>query len=158
MNTTLLDTYNKAMEAVTAKTNIKIDTIALNHGNGPFKRMIFSTSNGITFAEMEIYELDHAPIYRVSIYNMITILTKTSKELEPAPLPPENKVYDAVMAYAIKNYDNGWDTLVECYSREEVISAMEDATTTKQALQNVDENLGIKLYDEVRKDIQATAF
>jgi hypothetical protein len=65
----------------------------------------------------------------------------------------------AVREHARKNYnDGGWDTIVECYDdadiEREIIEGK--ATTTEEAIAYIGK--GCKIYDDYRKDIQATAF
>jgi len=63
-----------------------------------------------------------------------------------------------VKEFAYENYDNGWDSLVECHDDAEIRTAIGRARTLKGALKNVDEALGITLYAERRSDIESTIF
>lgn len=66
---------------------------------------------------------------------------------------------EAVKAHANTNYEeDGWDYLVECYSDEEVAELILDAgaKTNAEAIKAVGEVMKIK--DDYRKEIQATAW
>jgi len=40
---------------------------------------------------------------------------------------------DRIYAYAMANYENGWDFIVECYPDEDVLELLDDDTTTFDA-------------------------
>lgn len=59
----------------------------------------------------------------------------------------------AVRDHALDNYNTeGWDYLVECWEDGDIIDAMGDASTTKQAINNVRDALRplADMRDEVR--------
>ncbi len=64
----------------------------------------------------------------------------------------------AVRQYALDNYENGWDTLIECHTRQEVIEAVGKAKTVPGAIANVNKKLGIMIYHEHRLEIEAEIF
>lgn len=155
MNTTFKETFELAMVEINKKFITNKEEINLCFSDGPFVRTIFK-ANDVMFAELEIYENKNVKnIYRVSTYNMINLLAGNVKEKEVVVDPP---MLLGVMTFAYANYENGFDTLIECYTKEEIIAAYGDATTVKQAIQNIDENLGISIYEANRKEIQATIF
>ncbi len=63
-----------------------------------------------------------------------------------------------VREYAYNNYENGWDTLIECHNDEEILEAIGKAKTIPGAIVNVNKKLGIMVYHEHRLDIQGTIF
>lgn len=60
-----------------------------------------------------------------------------------------------VKDHAYRNYENGWDSLIECHTDEEITRAIGRAYSINGAIKNVDRELGIMYYAEVRADIQA---
>lgn len=62
----------------------------------------------------------------------------------------------AVKDHAMRNYENGWDTVVECYTDEEIAEKIGKARTTKGAIRKVAEGVGI--YNRYAAEIRATAF
>jgi hypothetical protein len=67
------------------------------------------------------------------------------------------EMVDGVKAHAVENYEeDGWDYLVECYDDAEVAELIEGATTVAEAIELAAEIMKIK--DDYRKDIQATAW
>lgn len=67
------------------------------------------------------------------------------------------EIVAAVRAHALANYEKGgWDVLIECYDDAQIVEEMGDAKTAEQAIKTVGKSLGV--FDEYRKDIQATAF
>lgn len=68
-----------------------------------------------------------------------------------------DEMVKAVRKHATANYEqDGWDYLVECYSDDEIVELFDGATTVEEAIANVGEVM--KLKDDYRKDIEATAF
>lgn len=55
----------------------------------------------------------------------------------------EQTMIQAVRQHAMRNYENGWDTLVECYSDGDVLEAIGDAKTIEQAIANAAAYLGV---------------
>lgn len=67
------------------------------------------------------------------------------------------QLVEAVKQHALDHYEeDGWDYLVECYSDDEVAELIGDAKTVEEAIAAVGEIMKIK--DDYRKDIQATAW
>ena len=69
------------------------------------------------------------------------------------------KLIQAVKSHALRHYEaDGWDYVVECYGDEEiaVILNEEAAVTVSKAIKAVGKVA--KHYDDLRKEIQATAF
>lgn len=65
----------------------------------------------------------------------------------------------AVKQYALDHYEErGWDVLVECHTEAEIAAAIGNATTVPSACANVSKALGLRVFDEHRKDIQAEIF
>ena len=61
-----------------------------------------------------------------------------------------------VKQYALDNYENGWDTVVECYSDEDIAKIIGKATTERGAMAKMRAHyLPYKSYAD---DIAATAF
>ena len=68
-------------------------------------------------------------------------------------------VIDALVAHAYANYETGgWDVLVECYSRKDMIEELEaqNITTIRGAVEYYERVLGA--HDESRQDIEGEAF
>ena len=63
----------------------------------------------------------------------------------------------AVRDHARRNYNrDGWDMLVECWEDRDIVKAMGEASTVKQAIRNV--RMVLKLSDDYRREIESTAF
>ena len=65
----------------------------------------------------------------------------------------------AVKAYAIKHYDeDGWDYIVEAFEDSEIATEIRKAgaRTEQEAINVLHEH--VKILDDHRKEIQATAF
>lgn len=61
-----------------------------------------------------------------------------------------------VKAHALRNYERGWDTVVECYSDEDIAKVIGSATTERGAMAKMRAHyLPYKSYAD---DIAATAF
>ena len=61
-----------------------------------------------------------------------------------------------IKAHALRNYEKGWDTVVECYSDEEIAKIIGNATTERGAMAKMRAHyLPYKSYAD---DIKATAF
>lgn len=75
----------------------------------------------------------------------------------------DHKVIQAVQRHATKYYDKGgWDIVIEAYTDDELALLIarefegEGLPGAREAIRLVGKAVGV--YDEVRKDIQATAF
>ena len=61
-----------------------------------------------------------------------------------------------IKAHALRNYEKGWDTVVECYSDEDIAKVIGNATTKRGAMAKMRTHyLPYKSYAD---DIKATAF
>ena len=70
-----------------------------------------------------------------------------------------DEMVKAVKAHAVAHYEEGgWDSIVECYSDEELAAEIEEsgATTPEEAISAVGEACGI--WDERRREVLAEAF
>jgi len=68
-------------------------------------------------------------------------------------------VLAALVTHANENYErDGWDVLVECYSRQEILDELtrEGITTAEGAIAHFGDIL--KIHDENRQDIEGEAF
>ncbi len=69
------------------------------------------------------------------------------------------EMIEAVKAHAIKHYEqDGWDTIVECYSDSEIAKEIEQGKceSVEQAIAYVAK--GCKVYNDYRNDIRAEIF
>jgi hypothetical protein len=62
----------------------------------------------------------------------------------------------AVKTFAVANYEQGWDVVVECYSNPELDELIGNAKTAKGAIWNVSRAIGPG--NEYRQEIERTAF
>lgn len=69
-----------------------------------------------------------------------------------------NELLKAVKEHAYDNYENGWDTLVECYDDDEILAAIGDCKTVEEAIATVDDHFGIMVHHEHSKEIESLAF
>ena len=61
-----------------------------------------------------------------------------------------------IKAHALRNYEKGWDTVVECYSDEDIAKVIGNAATERGAMAKMRTHyLPYKSYAD---DIKATAF
>jgi hypothetical protein len=51
---------------------------------------------------------------------------------------------EAVRDHALRYYEQGWDVLIECYDDQDILDMIQDATTSKAAIQAVADELGIQ--------------
>jgi hypothetical protein len=59
-----------------------------------------------------------------------------------------------VRAHALKNYGkDGWDILVECWTDDDILKAMDKAVTLREAIKNIGEILAVA--DSRRKDVES---
>jgi hypothetical protein len=72
----------------------------------------------------------------------------------------DNNIKDiiaAVRVHAKAHYnEGGWDYVVEAYDDSEILEEIGDAKTAEEAIRNIGKIL--KLRDDYRKDIEASAF
>jgi hypothetical protein len=62
-----------------------------------------------------------------------------------------------VKAHALANYEtDGWDVVVECRTDEDIAEEIAGCKTVMEAVKVVGDTA--KMYDDHRKEIQATAF
>ena len=63
-----------------------------------------------------------------------------------------------IRAHAVQHYnEDGWDILVETYEDEDILDIIEGkAVTVEDAIKVL--HAGLKIQDDYRKEIQATAF
>lgn len=67
--------------------------------------------------------------------------------------------HEAIMATATENYErDGWDTFVECIGVKDFVEDYNNKNFVDFASALDFYKRGCKVYDNVRKDIQATAF
>lgn len=59
----------------------------------------------------------------------------------------------AVKAHAYRNYDKGWDVLVECHTDQEIKDAIGKSTTEKGAIKATDRRLGITIRYEYSQEV-----
>lgn len=62
----------------------------------------------------------------------------------------------AVRAYALANYDKGWDVVYEAWTDEEIAEVIGKARTVKSAISRVGKEVAI--YNDYADDICASAF
>jgi hypothetical protein len=62
----------------------------------------------------------------------------------------------AVKAHALKNYEQGWDTVVECYDTVEIEEVVRTAKTIKGAIWLMSRHIGPG--NAYRQEIERTAF
>jgi hypothetical protein len=70
-------------------------------------------------------------------------------------------LYEEVMSHAENNYDNkniAWDTVCECYNRQEIEKAIGKAMSVRGAIANVSKYFGLKNYAERRNEMEAEIF
>lgn len=67
-------------------------------------------------------------------------------------------IAQAVYQHAVDNYADGWDTLVECYSLDEIVEELteEGCQTVSEAIAYFKQSLAD--YNAYRDDIRATAY
>jgi hypothetical protein len=68
----------------------------------------------------------------------------------------EQQLIHAVRRHAMKNYDKGWDIVVECWADGDILEAIEDASTEAEAISRVARIA--KLHEERRIEIESTIF
>lgn len=68
-----------------------------------------------------------------------------------------NEIVKALRRYALEHYEeDGWDYVVEAYDDEELLEEIRGATSLEEAIAMISPTL--KVIDDHRRDIQATAF
>ena len=69
----------------------------------------------------------------------------------------QDDLIKAVRAHGIRNYEeDGWDVLVECWSDDDIVDAIQNAKTVAIAIKRVAKVL--TEYNSYIEDIQASAF
>ena len=68
----------------------------------------------------------------------------------------QQEMVTAVKAHALENYENGWDTVVECWETQDIICAIGAARTTAGAIKKVKAIVGT--CNAFAADIEATEF
>lgn len=61
-----------------------------------------------------------------------------------------------VKAHALRNYEKGWDVIVECYSDADITKIIGNATTERGAMAKM--RAHYRPYKSYAEDIKATAF
>lgn len=86
--------------------------------------------------------------YSIDAINWSTNMAQETKTTE--------ELVQHVKAHALRNYERGWDTVVECYSDEDIAKVIGNATTERGAMAKMRAHyLPYKSYAD---DIAATAF
>jgi hypothetical protein len=62
----------------------------------------------------------------------------------------------AVKAHAAAHYSEGWDVVVECYDRADIVEAIEGCTTVAAAIRAVGECA--ELWQERRREVESEIF
>ncbi len=68
----------------------------------------------------------------------------------------EVEMVEAVKAHALKNYEKGWDTVIECYDYNDIVEMIGKARTCRGAIRLA--AAFIKPYNDYAAEIRATAF
>jgi hypothetical protein len=75
------------------------------------------------------------------------VAAEAQREVALTALCEENRratLIEAVRDHALRYYEQGWDVLIECYDDEDILDMIQDATTSKAAIQAVADQLGIQ--------------
>lgn len=70
----------------------------------------------------------------------------------------KDELLQLVKKHAYANYERGWDVLIECHTDAEVLAAIGNAQTAKGAIANVNRALGIRVFNDRRKDVMGEIF
>jgi hypothetical protein len=68
----------------------------------------------------------------------------------------EAEMVEAVKAHAKAHYSEGWDVVVECYDRADIVEAIEGCTTVAAAIRAVGERA--ELWQERRREVESEIF
>lgn len=67
-----------------------------------------------------------------------------------------HELIKAVKDHAYKNYDRGWDEIIECWSDAEIWKEISDCKTSASAIRKMSKI--VKLRYERRREIESTAW